>query len=70
MSEIIELLIHFVKTVFKLLKPGGVKVVMVVIDQFMRRIIGIAVHAGDCDAIVYCRMFNQIIAEKNKRNYL
>jgi putative transposase len=34
--------------------------VMVVIDQFTRRIIGFAVHAGDCDGIVYCRMFNQI----------
>jgi hypothetical protein len=28
MTETIELLIHFVITVFKLLKPGGVKVVM------------------------------------------
>ena len=28
MLEFIELLIHFVTTVFKLLKPGGVKVVM------------------------------------------
>jgi hypothetical protein len=28
MLEIIELLIHFGTTVFKLLKPGGVKVVM------------------------------------------
>jgi hypothetical protein len=28
MLEIIELLIHFVATVIKLLKPGGVKVVM------------------------------------------
>jgi putative transposase len=34
--------------------------VMVVIDQFTTRIIGFAVHAGDCDGIVYCRMFNQI----------
>ena len=28
MREIVELLIHFVTTVIKLLKPGGVKVVM------------------------------------------
>jgi hypothetical protein len=28
MTETIELLIHFVATVIKLLKPGGVKVVM------------------------------------------
>jgi putative transposase len=34
--------------------------VMVVIDQFSRRIIGFAVHAGDCDGVVNCRMFNQI----------
>lgn len=36
--------------------------VMVVIDQFTRRIIGLAVHAGDCDGVAYCRMFNKIIA--------
>ena len=34
--------------------------VMVVIDQFTRRIIDFAVQAGDCDGIAYCRMFNQI----------
>jgi len=34
--------------------------VMLIIDQFSRRIIGFAVHAGDCDGIAYCRMFNQI----------
>jgi hypothetical protein len=44
--------------------------VMVVIDQFTRRIIGFAVHAGDCDGIVYCRMFNQIIAGKSLPKYL
>jgi transposase InsO family protein len=44
--------------------------VMVVIDQFTRRIIGFSVHAGDCDGIVYCRMFNQIIAGKSFPKYL
>ncbi len=44
--------------------------VMVVIDQFTRRIIGFAVHAGDCDGIAYCRMFNQIIAGKSLPKYL
>jgi transposase InsO family protein len=43
---------------------------MVVIDQFTRRIIGFAVHAGDCDGIVYCRMFNQLIAGKSSPKYL
>jgi putative transposase len=38
--------------------------VMVVIDQFSRRIIGYAVHAGSCDGVVYCRMFNKIISGK------
>lgn len=28
--------------------------VMVIIDQFTRRIIGFAVHAGDCDGVSYC----------------
>jgi transposase InsO family protein len=44
--------------------------VMVVIDQFTRRIIGFAVHAGDCDGVAYCRMFNQIISRKSLPKYL
>ena len=44
--------------------------VMVVIDQFTRRIIGFAVHPGDCDGIAYCRMLNQIIAGKSLPKYL
>ena len=43
---------------------------MVVIDQFTRRIIGFAVHAGDCDGIVYCRMFNQIAGSSSVPKYL
>ncbi|HIG42288.1 MAG TPA: transposase [Gammaproteobacteria bacterium] len=44
--------------------------VMVVIDQFTRRIIGFAVHAGDCDGVAYCRMFNKIISGKSLPKYL
>ena len=44
--------------------------VMVVMDQFTRRIIGFAVHGGDCDGVAYCRMFNQIIARKSLPQYL
>ncbi len=44
--------------------------VMVVIDQFTRRIIGFAVHAGDCDGIAYCRMFNQITGGNPMPKYL
>jgi transposase InsO family protein len=43
---------------------------MVVIDQFTRRMIGFAVHAGDCDGIVYCRMFNQIAGSNPMPKYL
>ena len=43
---------------------------MVIIDQISRRVTGFAVHAGDCDGIVYCRMFNQIIAGKSLQKYL
>ena len=38
---------------------------MVIMDQFTRRIIGYAVHKGDCDGIDYCRMFNEIKAGKS-----
>ncbi len=38
--------------------------VMVVIDQFTRRIIGFSVNKGDCDGVTYCRMFNEIVSGK------
>ncbi len=39
--------------------------VMVVMDQFTRRIIGFSVSAGDyCDGAIYCRLFNKIILGK------
>jgi putative transposase len=44
--------------------------VMVVIDQFTRRIIGFAVHAGDCYGVTYCCMFNRIIGGKSLPKYL
>jgi len=44
--------------------------VMVVIDQFSRRIIGYAVHAGSCDGVAYCRMFNRIVSGKPLPKYL
>jgi transposase InsO family protein len=44
--------------------------VMVVIDQFTRRIIGFAVHSGDCDGVAYCRMFNEVISGKSLPKYL
>ncbi len=44
--------------------------VMVIMDQFSRRIIGFSVHAGDPDLIVYCRLFNEIIAGKCLPKYL
>ena len=44
--------------------------VMVIMDQFSRRIIGFAVHTGDCDGIAYSRMFNQIISGQSLPKYL
>ena len=44
--------------------------VMVVLDQYTRRIIGFAVHAGDCDGVAYCRMFNEVISGKSLPKYL
>ncbi len=43
---------------------------MVVMDQFTRRIIGFAVHAGNPDGIAVCRMFNSIISGKTLPKYL
>ena len=36
--------------------------VLVVMDQFTRRIIGFGLHAGDVDGIALCRMFNSAIS--------
>jgi putative transposase len=36
--------------------------VMVVMDQFTRRIIGFSVHIGDVDGAALCRMFNEAIS--------
>jgi transposase InsO family protein len=36
--------------------------VLVVMDQFTRRIIGFGVHAGDVDGVALCRMFNIAIS--------
>ena len=44
--------------------------VMVVMDQFTRRIIGFAVHRGDCCGIDYCRMLNKIISGKTLPKYI
>ena len=44
--------------------------VLVVMDQFTRRIIGLGVHAGDVDGIALCRMFNAAISTKGVPKYL
>jgi len=44
--------------------------VMVVMDQFSRRIIGFAVHAGVLDGPTVCRMFNSIIGGSQRPRYL
>jgi len=35
--------------------------VLVVMDQFTRRIFGFGMHAGDVDSEALCRMFNTAI---------
>jgi transposase InsO family protein len=44
--------------------------VLVVMDQFTRRIIGFAVHPGDIDGMILCRMFNRIIVGTRMPRYL
>jgi transposase InsO family protein len=44
--------------------------VLVVMDQFTRRIIGFGVHAGDVDGVALCRMFNTAISTKGVPRYL
>ena len=44
--------------------------VLVVMDQFTRRIIGFGVHAGYLDGVALCRMFNKAIARTSVPKYL
>ena len=44
--------------------------IMVVMDQFTRRIIGFSVHKGSVTGIELCCMFNRIISKKLLPNYL
>jgi len=44
--------------------------VLVVMDQFTRRIIGFGIHAGDVDGVALCRMFNRAISGKGEPRHL
>jgi len=44
--------------------------VLVVMDQFTRRLIGFGVHAGDVDGIALCCMFNRVVSGKKQPSYL
>ena len=44
--------------------------VLVVMDQFTRRIIGFAVQAGEVDGQALCRLFNHAIARQGTPSYL
>ncbi len=44
--------------------------VLIVMDQFTRRIVGFAVHPGDVYGISLCRLFNSIIVGIRMPNYL
>jgi RNase P protein component len=39
--------------------------VLVVMDQFTRRLIGFSVHAGNVNGMILCQMFNKVIAGKS-----
>jgi putative transposase len=44
--------------------------VLVVMDQFTRRIVGFAVHRGVVDGVALCRMFNRAIHTQTLPKYL
>ena len=44
--------------------------VLVVMDQFTRRIVGFAVHRGIVDGVALCRMFNRAIHAQTLPNHL
>src|SRR5437016_14250219 len=44
--------------------------VLVVMDQYTRRIVGFGVHAGIVDGVALCRMFNRAIRRQATPKYL
>lgn len=44
--------------------------VLVIRDQFTRRIIGFGVHVGDVDGVALCRMFNKAVSTQSVPHYL
>ena len=44
--------------------------VLVVMDQYTRRIVGFGVHAGIVDGVAVCRMFNRAIRGQATPKYL
>jgi len=44
--------------------------VLVVMDQFTRRIVGFGIHAGIVNGMAVCRMFNQAIRGQHLPKYL
>jgi putative transposase len=44
--------------------------IMVLMDQYTRRIIGLGVHAGNLDGQALCRMFNEAISGKGWPTYI
>ena len=44
--------------------------VLLVMDQFTRRIVGFGVHAGEVDGVALCRMFNTAISTQGTPHYL
>jgi putative transposase len=44
--------------------------VLVIMDQFTRRIIGFGVQAGDVDGVALCRMFSTAISTQGAPHYL
>jgi putative transposase len=44
--------------------------IMLVMDQFTRRIVGFAVHSGALDGPAVCRLFDRIVAGTSSPQYL
>ena len=44
--------------------------VLLVMDQFTRRMVGFGVHAGDVEGVALCRMFNTAISTQGAPHFL
>ena len=70
MKDLALIVIHILATTVKLLRPGGLRAVVTIMDQFTRRMVGFGVQPGTVGGPNLCRMFNDAISGQGRSRYV